>query len=62
MNEFSELQEKTGTSNKGIARLLGVKVYSISNWKQGVCSPPDLVIKKMRVYAKSAKNIFKKES
>ncbi len=59
MIEFIELQIKTGTSNKGLAHLLGVPVTTIANWKYGKCGIPKNVMEKMRQYSQFSEIVFK---
>ena len=58
MNHFAELQHRTGTSNHGLARLLGVRVDTIKNWRYGKCRVPDRVMTQLISYALQAEKIF----
>lgn len=38
-----EMRAKTGLSQSKFATFLGIPVYNISNWEQGVHQPPEYV-------------------
>lgn len=57
-NQFSELMQRCGLSNKGAAYLLSVRPDTIKNWRYGKCAIPDGVMRDMEAYAKAADEIF----
>ena len=59
--DFKELMETCGISNKGAAYLFKVRVDTVLNWKNGRCNIPEGVQKDITEYAKQAKRIFEHE-
>ncbi|MAI17105.1 MAG: hypothetical protein CBC71_06375 [Rhodobacteraceae bacterium TMED111] len=58
INEFKELQRRTGTSNQGLAFLLDVNVHTVNNWKAGRAKIPPKVLSTLQTYADVAGDIF----
>jgi DNA-binding transcriptional regulator YiaG len=58
VNEFTELMNECGLSNKGCARLLDVRYDTIKNWKYGKSQTPERVMLQMRQLSKAVDMIF----
>ena len=56
---FAQLLNTCGLSQKGAARLLGVRYDTVKNWYYGRCSVPDGVMSDLESYSEAAMNIFK---
>lgn len=58
MSDVKSLMCECGMSQKGAARLLGVRLDSIKNWYYGRCNAPTGVVAQLEEYAACSKRIF----